>query len=100
VEKRTPNCRLSVVHRFVDERKVRTTNSAVAGALSMGLVGEDLIDVVRDLTMADFLKSMTSYRDHRLWQDVYRPMTKGGRAYVKLMVVDDVLIVSFKELRS
>jgi motility quorum-sensing regulator / GCU-specific mRNA interferase toxin len=98
VEKRTPHCRLSVVLRFVDERKVRTTNSAVAGALSMGLVGEDLIDVVRNLTMADFLKSMTSYRDHRLWQDVYRPMTKNGRAYVKLMVVDDVLIVSFKEL--
>lgn len=79
---------------------MRTTNSAVAGALSMGLVGEDLIDVVRNLTMADFYKSMTSYRDHRLWQDVYRPMTKSGRAYVKLMVADDVLIVSFKELRS
>lgn len=74
------------------------TRSAVAGALSMGLVGEELIDVVRSLTMADFLKSMTSYRDDRLWQDVYRPVTKGGRAYVKLMVVDGVLIVSFKEL--
>ena len=64
----------------------------------MGLSREEMIDVVRNLTMADFLKSMTSDRDHRLWQDVYRPMTKGGRAYVKLMVVEDVLVVSFKEL--
>ena len=77
---------------------MRATNSAIAGALAMGLVGEDVIDVVRNLKMADFLKSMTSYRDHRLWQDVYRPMTKSGPAYVKLTVVDDVLIVSFKEL--
>jgi len=71
---------------------------ASIGALSMGLSREEMIDVVRKLTMADFLKSMTSARDHRLWQDVYRPMTKGGRAYVKLMVVEDVLVVSFKEL--
>ncbi len=56
------------------------------------------LSVVRNLTMADFFKSMTTHTDHRLWQDVYRPMTKSGPAYVKLMVVDDLLIVSFKEL--
>lgn len=64
----------------------------------MGLDREDLIEVVCKLTAADFFKSMTAHVDHRLWQDVYRPMTRCGRAYVKLMVVDDVLVVSFKEL--
>ena len=34
----------------------------------------------------------------RVWQDVYRPQTAVGRVYLKLMVVDDLLIVSFKEL--
>lgn len=98
MEKRTPHCRLSVVRQLVDAGRVRETTTASIGATSMGLDREEMIDVVRNLKMADFLKSMTTYADHRLWQDVYRPMTKSGRAYVKLMVVDDVLIVSFKEL--
>ncbi len=46
----------------------------------------------------DFYKSMTTHGDHRIWQDVYRPKTDAGEVYLKLTVVDDVLIVSFKEL--
>jgi motility quorum-sensing regulator/GCU-specific mRNA interferase toxin len=41
---------------------------------------------------------MTTFADHTIWQDVYRPMTKSGEVYLKLTVVDDLLIVSFKEL--
>jgi hypothetical protein len=33
-----------------------------------------------------------------VWQDVYRPMPPFGDVYLKLTVIDDVLIVSFKEL--
>ena len=50
------------------------------------------------LTPYDFYKSMTSHNDHRLWRDVYRPNTEFGQIYLKLTVIDDVLIVSFKEL--
>ncbi|MNJ75685.1 mRNA interferase MqsR [compost metagenome] len=57
-----------------------------------------MLDVVRRLTPGDFYKSMTTYDDHRAWQDVYRPHTAVGRVYLKLMVVEDLLIVSFKEL--
>lgn len=56
------------------------------------------LTVVRRLKPADFHKSMTSHADHRLWQDVYRPTTAWGQVYLKLTVIDDVLIVSFKEL--
>jgi len=66
--------------------------------MSMGIGRHELIAVVRNLTEVDFHKSMTTHADHRIWQDVYRPMTRTGRAYVKLTVVDDVLVVSFKEL--
>jgi len=38
------------------------------------------------------------HADHRLWQDVYRPITSVGAVYLKLTIIDDVLIVSFKEL--
>ncbi len=42
---------------------------------------------------------MTTYADHRVWQDVYHAKTTGGaEVYLKLTVIDDVLIVSFKEL--
>ena len=45
-----------------------------------------------------FYKSMTTHADHTVWQDVYRPSTQAGDVYLKLTVIDDVLIVSFKEL--
>ena len=41
---------------------------------------------------------MTSHTNHSVWQDVYRPSTQAGDVYLKLTVIDDVLIVSFKEL--
>jgi len=50
------------------------------------------------LTLADFYKSMTTHADHTIWQDVYRTSTQAGDVYLKLTVIDDVLIVSFKEL--
>lgn len=49
------------------------------------------------LERRDFRKSMTTYADHRVWQDVYCAITKAGMVYLKLTVVDDVLVVSFKE---
>ena len=55
--------------------------------------------VVMTLTSADFYKSMTTHADHRIWQDVYHAKTsKRADVYLKLTVIDDVLIVSFKEL--
>jgi motility quorum-sensing regulator / GCU-specific mRNA interferase toxin len=40
---------------------------------------------------------MTTYADHRVWRDVYQLATVAGEVYVKLTVIDEVLIVSFKE---
>jgi motility quorum-sensing regulator/GCU-specific mRNA interferase toxin len=54
--------------------------------------------VVAELTVRDFYKSMTTHADHRIWQDVYRSKTLAGDVYLKLTVIDDVPIVSFKEL--
>ena len=64
----------------------------------MGFDFDDMLAVVMALTAADFYKSMTTHADHRVWQDLYRPSTPAGAVYVKLTVIDDVLIVSFKEL--
>ena len=57
-----------------------------------------MLQVLMALEPKDFYKSMTTHADHTIWQDVYRPRTKAGDIYLKLTVMDDVLIVSFKEL--
>lgn len=98
MEKRTPHCKLAVVQVLVDAGKVRTTHSARAGANELGLAFSEMLDVVMALTSADFYKSMTTHADYTVWQDVYRPSTQAGDVYLKLTVIDDVLIVSFKEL--
>lgn len=98
MEKSTPHCKLSVIKAMIEVGKVRTTFSALSGAEMLGFDLDGMIAVVMALKSSDFYKSMTSHADHRVWQDVYRPSTSAGDVYLKLTVIDDVLIVSFKEL--
>jgi motility quorum-sensing regulator / GCU-specific mRNA interferase toxin len=98
MEKRIPHYRLAVVKSLLAEGKVRATGSALAGGAALGLDFEAMIGVVASLRPGDFYKSMTTHADHRIWQDVYRPKTPAGDVYLKLTVMDGVLIVSFKEL--
>lgn len=98
MEKTTPHCKLTTVKSLVNAGKFRTTFSARSGAVEMGLDLAGMLEIVLALTPTDFYKSMTTYADHTVWQDVYRPSTQAGDVYLKLTVVDDVLIVSFKEL--
>ena len=100
MEKRTPHCKLSVVKALIKAGQVRATGSAFIGARELGI--NDLAGmcaVVMTLTSDNFYKSMTTHADHRIWQDVYHAKTLGGDdVYLKLTVINDVLIVSFKEL--
>ena len=98
MEKRKPHCSLAAVNALIAEGKVRTTHSARVGAAALGFDYSGMTAVIMNLTPADFYKSMTAHADHRIWQDVYRPSTSVGDVYLKLTVIDDVLIVSFKEL--
>ena len=98
MEKGTPHCKLQVVKTLVASGHVRSTFSALASGVALGFDFDGIVAVVMSLTPADFYKSMTTHADHRVWQDVYRPTTPAGEIYLKLTVIDDVLIVSFKEL--
>ena len=100
MEKNTPNCKLSVVKMLVEAGKVKATASAFNGARDVGVDNlAGMCAVVMSLTGSNFFKSMTTHADHRIWQDVYHATTASGDdVYLKLTVIDDVLIVSFKEL--
>ena len=46
-----------------------------------------------------FYKSMTTFADHRVWQDVYHVPARGVRLYIKFQadVVTEFTVMSFKE---
>jgi motility quorum-sensing regulator/GCU-specific mRNA interferase toxin len=98
MEKHTPHCPLATVKKLAQEGKVAATRTALDDAETLGFDFTRMVGVVSALTMKDFYKSMTTYADHRIWQDVYRPVTISGGVYLKLTVIDGLLIVSFKEL--
>ena len=98
MEKATPHYNLPAVKTLIEAGKVRSTQSALVGAAAMGFNFDGIVAVIMALTPKDFYKSMTTHTDHRIWQDVYRSITDAGEVYLKLTVIDDVLIVSFKEL--
>ena len=98
MEKSTPHCKLSVVKQLIADGKVRMTFSAATGGQRLGLTEAQIVQTVNDLVPSNFYKSMTTHGDHTVWQDVYRPLSADGNIYLKITVIDDVLIVSFKEL--
>ncbi|MEG2139441.1 MAG: type II toxin-antitoxin system MqsR family toxin [Bilophila sp.] len=98
MEKSKPHCPLSRVKVLVEARKVHITTSARNSAAALGLSSQQAYAEVMLLNEKEFYKSMTSYHDSSVWQDVYQHKADVGMLYIKLTIVDDVLIVSFKEL--
>ena len=98
MEKSTPHCKLSVVQALLHAGKFQVTRTARIGAAALGFDYSGMLAVVAALQSSNFYKSMTTHADHTIWQDVYHAATPLGDVYLKLTVVDDLLIVSFKEL--
>ena len=74
------------------------TMTAIFGGAAMGLDIAEMLHVIAGLTRHEFFKSMTTYADHRVWQDVYHAPCPNGRiAYVKLTQVADHIVIQFKE---
>lgn len=78
--------------------RLRMTATARSSARMLGFGKAEVAAEILALKIDEFYKSMTTYNDHRIWQDVYRHQSRAGMLYVKLTVIDDVLVVSFKEL--
>lgn len=98
MEKLTPHCPLSTIKKFVSAGKVRATASAAQCARRLGFSPKAMFAELLNLDREEFYKSMTTYHNHTVWQDVYRHASPAGMLYIKLTVIDDVLVVSFKEL--
>jgi len=97
MEKHRPHFRLALVKQAVAERRYRFTRVALEGGVDLGLDLHGMLAIIDALTARDFHKSMTTYADHAVWQDVYRPMTAVGPVYLKFTLMKELLVVSFKE---
>lgn len=97
MEKRKAHYPLATVKRLIREGRVNFTMTAVDGGAAMGFAADEMLDVVSGLTSGNLYKSMTSHADHKVWHDVYHVDTRRGVVYLKLTIVEDLLIVSFKE---
>ncbi|MGH9550321.1 MAG: type II toxin-antitoxin system MqsR family toxin [Terriglobales bacterium] len=99
MEKKTAHYVLANVKTLVEQNRVSATRTALAGAAALGFDFKAMKEVLKNLETGDLFKSMTSHANHTVWQDVYHfPSEEAGDIYLKLSVIDGVLIVSFKEL--
>jgi len=99
-EKKIPHHSLDAIKAaFSDPRKLNRTMSAAQGAEGLGMDETAVVKVIGVLTRKDFDKSMTSFADHKNWQDVYKPVVDGRMIYVKFTLDSEgeLLLISFKE---
>ena len=99
MEKRTPHYLLSsILAQMNSVEAMNLTLSSQQGIRAAGMVAVEALEVVRGLKRVNFHKSMTTHKDHRVWQDVYHAEWRGKGLYVKFQQAGEYFVVSFKEL--
>ena len=74
------------------------TKTALDGGRNIGLTTVEMLAVIASLSRREFYKSMTTYADHRVWQDVYHASTPVRReAYIKITLRGAAPVIQFKE---
>jgi motility quorum-sensing regulator/GCU-specific mRNA interferase toxin len=99
VEKRTPHYDLPRVQAEIARLGAAAfTKTALDGGRQMGLTTAEMLGVIASLGRLNFYKSMTTYADHRIWQDVYHAATPAKKdAYIKITLRDAAPVIQFKE---
>lgn len=99
MEKRRPHHDLARVQAAVARLGAAAfTKTALDGGRAMGLTSAEMLAVIGSLSRRHFYKSMTSYADPRVWQDVYHAATPVRKdAYIKITMRDAAPVIQFKE---
>lgn len=101
MEKRKPTYDLEAVKAAIGSaRTLAITTTALMNAASLGFDRNGIATVIQTITRSMFYKSMTTYNDRRVWQDVYYVPTENGLTlYVKFQanVVTQFTVMAFKE---
>lgn len=75
------------------------TGTALRSSAAIGFGRKEIVATIQTMQPGQFYKSMTSYADKRVWQDVYHVPSAVGVLYVKFTadVITEFLLLSFKE---
>ena len=67
--------------------------------LTLGFDRVAIVETITGMERKMFVKSMTTFADHRVWQDVYHVSARGLTLYVKFQadVITEFTVMSFKE---
>jgi motility quorum-sensing regulator / GCU-specific mRNA interferase toxin len=100
MEKRRPSydlARAQVVLGSVSTLAI--TTSALRDAVDLGFERSLIVEVIKGVDRSMFVKSMTTFADHRVWQDVYHVPVDDLVLYVKFQadLVTEFRLMSFKE---
>ena len=83
MEKRTPHCPLSKIKELIADQKVSYTKSALLVADALGFDRQGIRTEILKLERSEFYKSMMTYHDAKIWQDVSHHKTSIEMLYVK-----------------
>lgn len=99
MEKFKAHYSLSLLKQAVAVKGVSSfTKTALAGGKALGLTTSEMLRVIGGLTNNLLYKSMTTYSDSSVWQDVYLAVLSNGRnAYIKITLVSETPVIQFKE---
>ena len=99
-EKRQPTYDLEAFKAaFSSVERLAVTGTALRSAAALGFGRAEIVETIQTMQREHFYKSMTSYADHRLWQDVYHVPSAVGVLYIKFTAdaITEFLLLSFKE---
>ena len=100
MEKHTPHYNLVVIKEDVRRLgKNAFTKTARKNGRDLGFSIREMQEVVFELHSKMLYKSMTTYDDHRIWQDVYHITSHDLEIYIKVTYCSgsEPPVISFKE---
>jgi motility quorum-sensing regulator/GCU-specific mRNA interferase toxin len=100
MEKRRPTYDLEAIKAALGSvDRLAMTTSALRDATALGFDRGGIVETILGIERRMFFKSMTTFADHRVWQDVYHVPARGLALYVKFQadVITEFTVMSFKE---
>ena len=100
MEKRRPTYDLDAIKLAIGSvETLAMTTTALRDATALGFDRGGIVETISGIERSMFFKSMTTFADHRVWQDVYHVPARGLTLYIKFQadVITEFTVMSFKE---
>jgi len=97
MEKKIAHYSLFAIKDLIQDEQYFITRTARVDYVALGFEDDEVIDIILSLTNKNLYKSMTTYQNNKIWQDVYFKKINNIELYIKLQISEQAIIISFKE---